>query len=106
MLAWFGVGPNAEGEDFVDPILRVAFIVVLARDWFASGEAIGAEVGFGWNVHKLEVKKFDGGDPSVRCSVWLDIRVVQHAFDELGVHLYDQVSNANNMNSKRTKGPK
>ena len=76
VCTWFGIGPYAECEDFVNPFFWVSFIVVFTRDWLASGESIGTKVVFCWDMYEFEVKEFDSGDPSIHCSVWLDIWVV------------------------------
>jgi hypothetical protein len=98
MLAWSGVGPDAEGKDFVYP--------VFTWDWFMLRKAIRTKVFLSRDMDELEVKELDGSNPSVHCCVQLDIQVVQHTFNEQGIHFYDEVSKADNMNSKCTKGPK
>lgn len=81
------VEPDAEGEDFVDPIFWVFFFIVFTGDGFASRKTIGALVLVSRNVNELEVEKADCCDPSVHGSVWLHVRVIEHALDILGVHL-------------------
>jgi hypothetical protein len=106
MLVWLGVGPDAEGKDFVYPVFWVIIFIIFTQDWFASRKAIWAKVLLSWDMDKLEVEELDSSNPSVHCSIWLDIWVVQHAFNEQGIHFYNEVSKANNMNSKHTKGLK
>jgi len=55
-------------------------------------------------VNKLEVEQEDGCDPSVHGCVWLHIWVAKHALDILGIHFYNQVSNADNVNLECTEG--
>ena len=50
-----------------------------------------------WNMNELEVKEHDGSDPIVYSRVQLYIRVLEHALDILGIHLYDKVSDTNNV---------
>ena len=82
------VDPDAKGKDFVDPVFGVVFFV-FAGDGFASRETVGALMLVCRNMDEFEVEKEDCCDPSVHGSVWLHVRITEHALDVLGIHLDD-----------------
>jgi hypothetical protein len=84
-----GVGPDAEGEDVVNPVFWVTIVYIFARDGFVSGETIWSCVFFSWDMNESEVKQEDCCDPAVYGCIWLHVGVTQHAFDELRIHLYN-----------------
>ena len=43
------------------------------------------------DVDKLEVEQENRGDPAIDHVIWVQSRVVDHAFDELGVHLDNEL---------------
>ena len=49
-------GPDIEQEGIIDPIFRVALIVIFSGYQFALRKAIGAEVLFCRDVDELEIK--------------------------------------------------
>ena len=50
-----------------------------------------------WDVPYLEIEEEHCRYPTVDGSVWLDIGVVDHPFDKLGVHLHKELLNSNDV---------
>ena len=69
-----------------------------------SRQAIGTEVIFCWDIHQLEVEEEYCGDLAIYGGVWLDVGVTEHTFYILCVHLYNEVSDANNVDMESVKG--
>ncbi len=57
-------------------------------------------------MHQLEVKEEYCGDPVIHSGVQLDVGVTEHTFHILSVHLYNKVSDANDVDTESTEGPK
>ena len=55
-------------------------------------------------MNKLEVEEEDGGDPAVDGVVWVKSGVVDHAFDELGVHLNNKLLDSDGVDLRLPKG--
>ena len=60
----------------------------------------------GGDVANLEVKEQNTGDPPVNGRIRLQVRVVDHTLDVLGVHFNYKVSNSEDENSDRSERPK
>jgi hypothetical protein len=55
-------------------------------------------------MHQLEVEEEYCSNPVIYGSIWLDVGVTEHTFHILCIHLYDEVSDAHNVDMKSTKG--
>src|ERR1700710_1373653 len=86
---------NIETSVRVNPVLELVAIVARRILWSArtSGQSISSCVPLCGNVDKLEVKQEDCRDPAVHGVVRMQGGGVDHAFDELRVHLYNQLLN-------------
>ena len=60
----------------------------------------------GSDVADLEVKEQNTGNPPVNGRVQLQVRVVDHTLDVLGVHFNYKVSNSEDENLDRLERPK
>ena len=61
---------------------------------------------FCWDVYQLEVEEEYCSDPVIHGGIRLDVGVTEHAFHILCVHLYNEVSDANNVDAESAEGPK
>src|SRR5882724_10048441 len=57
-----------------------------------------------WNMYQLELKEFDPNDPSVDCSAWLNVWVVEHPFDITCINFDSKIFDTNNVKSVSLKG--
>jgi len=58
------------------------------------------------NVFEFEGEEKDGSDPSIDGRAGLNIRIAEHTFDELGVHLDYEIVDSDKMKAKGTQGTK
>ena len=102
----YGVWVNDvhEAVGLVDPIFivvrRVRFIIRLCR---ASRKTVRT-MGFSRDMYEFEVEEEDAGDPAVDSGVGLNVQVIEHSFDVLGVHFDDEVPDTYDPESGGSEG--
>ena len=55
------------------------------------------------NIKELEVKKSDGSNPMIDSGIRLNVRVVDHTSNELGIHFNNQMLNSDNVDTESTE---
>jgi hypothetical protein len=92
---------HEEAIRFIDPSFGVVGLRRIFGSRRASGKTIGSGVERGGDVAKREVEQKNAGNPSINSSVRLNIGVVKHAFDVLGVYLDHKVLDSDDVNAER-----
>ena len=55
-------------------------------------------------MFSFEVDEYGHNEPAIYGCVWLHVWIFEHALDVLRIHLYNELSDADNMNTKRAEG--
>ena len=58
-----------------------------------------------WDVYELEIEQQDPGDPSIDGRVGLNIWVVDHSLDILGIDFHIEVTDSYQVKAVGTKSP-
>jgi hypothetical protein len=97
------VDPDAEGQKVVDPFFRIAFVFIFAGDGFSPRKSVRTCVFFSWDMNEFETKEKNCCNPAIHGGVGLSVGVAEHAFDELCIHFYDEVSDADDVYAECTE---
>src|SRR5882724_9430110 len=57
-----------------------------------------------WNMYQLELEELDANNPSVDCSAWLDVWVVEHPFNITSIDFNSKIFDTNDVKSVILKG--
>src|SRR5882724_5710870 len=57
-----------------------------------------------WNVYQLELEELDTNNPSVDCSAWLNVRIVEHTLDIACINFDLKIFDTNDVKSVGLKG--
>src|SRR5882724_5310893 len=57
-----------------------------------------------WNVYQLELEELDANNPSVDCSAWLNVQIVEHTLDIACIDFDSKVFDTNDAKSVGLKG--
>jgi hypothetical protein len=96
--------PETERERSINPVVRI-FVFAFTFGRLATREAVWPMVFVSGYVDEFEVEEENRGDPAIDRRVGLNVGVMQHAFDELGVHLDHQMADPNEVNAEGAESP-
>src|SRR5882724_6186678 len=57
-----------------------------------------------WNMYQLKLEELDANNPSVDCSAWLNVRVVEHPFNITSIDFDLKIFDTNDVKSVSLKG--
>jgi hypothetical protein len=93
---------DGKGVEVVQPVLMVVEDGWVAVRFGSVGQSVWSYMLLSGHMHQLEREQQDPSDPSVDGSIGLEIRVVDHTLDVLGIEFHCEVSDPKRVDADST----